>query len=104
MKMRYFSCVEGRAVPRFGTDTYIGCHRVAGKGFVFDPSKVVAIPEEEVNRRLKDYRNALRRGDIVERGAPVQSAPEDVEPALVDDTVTSAEAGKSRKPKKEGTR
>lgn len=64
--MRHFSSIEGRAVPRFGTATYIGCKKVKKKGFVFDTAKVVSIPVSETEKYLKDYANAVRRGDLRE--------------------------------------
>ncbi len=64
-KFKYFSCVKGKVVPRFGTASYIGARRTHD-GFEFDEEKVVAIPEDEVTRYGREYRNALR----VSHGGP----------------------------------
>ena len=64
-KFRYFSCVEGRAFNRPGTDQFIGATRTR-EGFVWDPERIVSVPVDEIARNLKTWRNALRRLDIIE--------------------------------------
>ena len=41
MDFKYFSSVQGRAVQRYGTDSYIGATKTP-KGFVWDVDRVVA--------------------------------------------------------------
>jgi len=64
MSFRYYSPVEGRVVPRFGTQTFIGASR-SPSGFVINTVAVIAIPESEVAKFPKEYRNAISRGDLV---------------------------------------
>jgi len=59
----YFRSVEGRAVPRFGTDVFIGCVKTKD-GFVFS-NEPVAVPKSEERRYRREYNNAVRRGDLV---------------------------------------
>jgi hypothetical protein len=66
MEMRYFSCVPGRTVARFGTREFIGARRTPD-AMLFDPTKIVAIPVTECLRYHREYRNALRRKELIER-------------------------------------
>lgn len=66
IKFRYFSPNEGRAVARFGTGSTIGATR-GPAGYSINPDAVVPIPESEVAKYAKEYRDALRHGDLTER-------------------------------------
>jgi hypothetical protein len=66
--MRYFSSVEGAAVPRFGSRSFIGAVRTA-KGFSWTPDAVVAVPDEETGRYLREYARVIRAGALRERTA-----------------------------------
>lgn len=96
--MRYFSVTAGCTVPRFGTDVFIGAVR-SKDGMVFDEEKVVRIPVAEVLRYNREYRNALRRKEIVERSVEDwhanQAAQVAAEPELNSDPADPPEdAGK----------
>lgn len=65
--MKYFSCVEGAAVTRYGTDRFIGARRTADKGMVFFPERVIAIPDDEAKKYVREYRNAVRNRVLVVR-------------------------------------
>jgi len=64
MEFKHYRSVHGRAVQRFGTDTFIGCTR-SPTGFLWN-ERPVAIPLDEVRRNLRSYRNAVARGDLVD--------------------------------------
>ena len=61
---RYFKSVDGRAVPRFGQRSYIGCRR-GPDGFVWI-DRAVSIPTLEVVKYLREYNRALADGSLVE--------------------------------------
>lgn len=77
MEFRYFSCVEGSAVRRFGTDAHIGAKVVPGEGYVFDPEAVVAIPASECRRYVREYNNVLRRNGRTGRPALIERTEKD---------------------------
>jgi hypothetical protein len=79
MKFRYFSCVEGCAVRRFGTDATIGARLVPGEGYVFNPDAVVAIPEAEVRRYTREYANALKVSPLTGKASLVERTEKDYE-------------------------
>ncbi len=58
-EFRYFSSVQGRVVPRYGTDTFIGVKRTSS-GWGWDEERVVAIPAAECSRFGREYQNAVR--------------------------------------------
>ncbi len=58
-EFRYFSSVQGRVVPRYGTDTFIGVKRTPS-GWEWDEERVVAIPAAECSRFGREYQNAVR--------------------------------------------
>ena len=65
---RYFSCVEGHVVARFGSgQLYIGVQRDPAHGWVWDPDAVVAIPTTQMIRYHREYSRALREGALIER-------------------------------------
>lgn len=66
IKFKYFSCKKGHVVPRFGTSSYIGTTRQVG-GFTWDESKIVAIPESEFTKYLREYRRAIKDGALIKR-------------------------------------
>ncbi len=74
MEMRYFSSVKGRAFQRRGTTSYIGCRLIKGKGFEWNEDAVVAIPESDVLKNLKDFDNAVRRGSLKKRSVEDHTA------------------------------
>ena len=60
----YFLAVEGHAQARFGTGQMIGCrHDRATEKLVWSPEPV-GIGKAEHARYLRDYCNAVRRGDL----------------------------------------
>jgi hypothetical protein len=65
-EFRYFSAVDGHAVPRYGTRSFIGAER-GPEGFVFNTKAVVAIPVSDFARFAKEYMRALKSGALVER-------------------------------------
>jgi hypothetical protein len=65
-KCRYFSSVPGHAVARYGTGTTIGASR-GPTGYVFNTDVVVAIPEAEFYRYMREYKRALLHKELVER-------------------------------------
>lgn len=68
IEFRYFSCVQGSVVQRFGTGSYIGVSKEPGKtDWVWDEEKVVPIPKDECLRYHREYQNALRNKSISER-------------------------------------
>ncbi len=97
IEMRYFSSVKGRAVPRHGSDAFIGCRKVKGKGFEWDTDKVVAVPLSDFQRYGRDYSNNLRRGDLEERSKKDYDADQE----RIEKEVTAA-AEKLRGKKKRG--
>lgn len=66
IKFRYFSPVDGHVVARFGTGSNIGASR-GPNGFVINPDMVVPIPVSEIQRYTKEYSDALRNNELVER-------------------------------------
>ncbi len=66
IEFRYFSPVEGHAVARFGTGSTIGASR-SPSGFVINPDAVVPIPKDEVARYAKEYADAIRHGELLEK-------------------------------------
>lgn len=66
IKFRYFSPSEGHVVARFGTGSNIGASR-GPNGFVVNPDMVVPIPVSEIQRYTKEYADALRNKELVER-------------------------------------
>lgn len=66
IKFKYFSCKSGHAVPRFGTDVFIGAIKQSG-GFIWDEDKIAAIPESEVLRYKREYDRAIRDGSLISR-------------------------------------
>ncbi len=72
MKMRYFQSVQGRAFLRPGrSGIYIGCKRKPKKdgvspGFMWDTDAVTAVTEDECNRNLRDYSDAVRDKVLIE--------------------------------------
>jgi len=65
---RYFSCVEGHVVARFGSgQLFIGVQRDPEHGWVWDPQAVVAIPKTQMIRYHREYSRALREGALIER-------------------------------------
>lgn len=66
IKFRYFSCKEGHAVSRFGTDAFVGSYRSA-KGFIWNEDEVVAIPEKETIRYSREYNRVIKDGALTER-------------------------------------
>jgi hypothetical protein len=64
-QFRYFRCVEGHVVPRFGTTSFIGVHR-SYPGWEWNPEDVTAIPVEDCKRHLRSYNRALKDGSLIE--------------------------------------
>lgn len=62
-KMHYFKAVQGRACPRYGSDTFIGCRR-GPKGYVWNLDAVVAITDRELAPNRKAYSSHVRLGDL----------------------------------------
>ena len=72
---KYFKAVEGRPIPRYGTDSKIGATLVRnppkdGKpgtfiGYRYDLDRVVSITDQEFNLHRKSYLNAIRRGELI---------------------------------------
>lgn len=70
---RKFRSIPGRVVPRYGTDTFIGCVRTrevdasgrVSHGFEWH-DRVVLIPDVEVRRYNRSYLSALRNKDLIE--------------------------------------
>lgn len=82
--VKYVSSVEGRAVPRFGTETkgqaaeLIGARRVlmtkeqrrAGEAvIVWEPKRVIPLAEAYYLRFKREIDRAIRNGDLLERSA-----------------------------------
>ena len=65
-KFKYFSCVKGVVVQRFGTDTFIGVRKTS-KGWVWNEERVIRLPENEVTRYIREYNNAIKAEALVER-------------------------------------
>lgn len=63
--MRQFFSVPGLVVPRYGTEEFVGARRT-GAGFVWSPDPV-GISDEELQRYVREYGQALGRGEIRER-------------------------------------
>ena len=63
-EFRYFQSVKGRAVLRYGTGTYIGAVREIS-GFRWSP-KIVQIPKVECTRYVREDRDAVKNGDLIE--------------------------------------
>ena len=59
----YFRAVQGKAVPRYGSGSFIGATR-GKKGFTINPKVVVAIPRKEFLPYQKAYRSALRHKSL----------------------------------------
>lgn len=66
IELRYFSCVPGSAVPRWGSASFIGATR-SGQGFVWNSDAVVAVPVADTARYRREYGRALRDGQLKER-------------------------------------
>jgi hypothetical protein len=66
IKFRYFSPAAGHVVSRPGTGSQIGATR-GPSGFVVNPDMVVPIPVSEIQRFAKEYSDALRNKELVER-------------------------------------
>lgn len=66
IEFRYFSAVEGHLVARYGTDLQIGATR-GPKGWEINPDLIVAVPMDEVRNFVREYGDALRRGELVKR-------------------------------------
>lgn len=66
IELKYFSSVFGKAVPRFGTDGWIGAIRKKD-GFIWDESEITAVPMTEYRRYLREYTRVLKEGSILER-------------------------------------
>lgn len=97
MKFRYFSCVEGSAVRRFGTDAHIGARVVPGRGYVFDPDAVVPVPEDECRRYVREYANALKRNGRTGRPCLVERTEDDYSRYLAGQQVEQTKAAKAAK-------
>jgi hypothetical protein len=65
---RYFSCVPGRVAHRFGTRSAIGAIR-GKRGYEWDETAIVPLPESELRRYLREYSRLLRgpKAALVER-------------------------------------
>ncbi len=59
----YFRAVKGKAVPRYGSGSFIGATR-GKQGFTINPTVVVAIPHKEFLPHQKAYRSALRHKSL----------------------------------------
>jgi len=66
IEFKYFSAEPGRAVARFGTGSHIGATKTP-KGFVINSELVARVPETEVLKFSKEYRQAVVNGDLRER-------------------------------------
>lgn len=63
-KMHYLRAVEGRAMARFGSGTFIGCVRTK-TGHRWNTDAVVVITETEYKPHRKAYRRAIKTGDVL---------------------------------------
>jgi len=116
MQFRYFSCREGVAVSRFGTDAIIGGKYVPGVGYVCNPDEIVAIPKDEVRGYIREYNNALKAGDLIERTESdhskfvaksggrkvVDEIPTDISGDSVEDTPETGKKGKKARKRSGG--
>lgn len=67
--MRYFTIRKGALVTRFGTGTYLGATVAVVKGATaidWTEGEVVALPDVEVGKYLREYNQLLLEGSIVE--------------------------------------
>lgn len=66
-EFKYFSCVEGRVVTRFGhPDIYIGVKH-SKDGWAWDTKEIVAIPTAEVSRYYREYKKQVKNGSLKDR-------------------------------------
>ena len=63
---RYFSSVKGHAVPRWGSEGFIGLKRTPN-GWKWDERRVVRIPILEADRYHREYADAIKTGSLLER-------------------------------------
>lgn len=107
--MRYFTIRQGALVTRFGTGTYLGAtvgivEKGPLKGQTFTTwheGEVVALPDEEVGKYLREYNQLLLEGSIAESDEAAWKAfhekREEVVAAEANAVKAEAETSKSEK-------
>ena len=65
--MKFFSCVKGKLVSRYGAAGVYIAARFAPEGLVFDEEAIVAIPDEEIEVHGRRYAKHVKAGDLKER-------------------------------------
>lgn len=104
--MRYFTVKDGALVTRFGTNTYLGATvglvekgERKGETELKWTGDVIALPESELNKYLREYNQLLEEGSLIEsdeaaykKWADAQEAQSKKEAAAIEDAKKKADA------------